>query len=232
MGTIVEQTLPVEIVRGVANTLSIALEDEDTGSSVTPLGIPAPTLQVKLGAEVLEEPTPTPGDPTTATLLAASTTDKTLGARVLLVWDLDGETYIQSGTLVRWKFHPTITDADLIADFPNLLTLGGLSNATTFRKRASEIIRRKLWKNAKRPELVLDAWALTDAHVFLTQALIGEFYYSALGDERWKDYADRKMDKFMAEWQGLSFKYDEDEDGHIGEGEVETTPGQSSLWLN
>lgn len=228
---IVEQVVPLEIVRGVNNALSITLEDEDTGVNVT-VAASADGVAVKLGTTTLESPTVTPGDPSTATLLAASTTDKTLGAKVLLVWDLDGVDYIQSGTLVRWAYSPNITDADITADFPNLLSLGGLTDAIAFRKKASQVIQRKLWKNGKRPELILDGWALTDAHVALTRSLIGTYYWASTGDERWKDYGESQMVKFQTEWEGLSFKYDEDEDGAIGDGEVETTPGQSSLWLN
>lgn len=92
-------------------------------------------------------------------------------------------------------------------------------------------IEDRLVQGGRRPELVMSPASFRLPHALLTLALIFEDLRSGAYD-RWEGMAQDYRKQFEARWSGLSFSYDEDEDGLIdGGAEPVKTSSQSSVWL-
>lgn len=168
----------------------------------------------------------TTGPPASYTVPAATTTGRALSAEWLAVWTLtiSGTDYVfqQPCYLVRRQLYPTITDTDLTRRHSDLDALRDTANMATFepyRVAAWERIQRQLIRRGNRPALILDSFALTDLHVAETLADLFRDFGSSLGDSRYTDMAAHYAEVAKAEWGSIVFRYDEDEDGTIDQGE-------------
>ena len=185
----------------------------------------AGTLKLYAGSElVLEDVNATGlGPPATYTVLAAVTADRAVSADWMFVWSLTiaGVVYLmrQPAYLVKHLLYPSITDDDLTDVHSGLDSLRDTAQMTSFepfRTLAWTRINRMLIKRGNRPALILDSWALTDLHVYMTLELIfNDFVSSISADSGYADQADRYAAKAASEWAGLVFRYDESEDGTI-----------------
>jgi hypothetical protein len=215
------RTTPRIIERDVAVALTLDVRDAaDAQKTAT-----AATIAIYIGSrELLAAVAVTSlGPPASYSLTAALTTSEALTDRWLEVWSMTigGAPYVfrQPGYLVRHAYQSVVTQADLVALYPNLADTsvlpGDLTDYSGFLDRAREFVERQLIKRGRRPHLIFDSFALVDAEVHLALHYIFTYFHSDLGDGRYKELADTHRDAFDAEWKSLSFRYDETEQGTI-----------------
>ena len=98
-----------------------------------------------------------------------------------------------TGYLCRHAYHPTLTDADLTRLHPDLASQRppGLTTYGGLIDEAQGWLERKLLQKGRRPELIFDAWALRDAHLYYTLNLIFRAFASSLGKGRYAEEATR-----------------------------------------
>ncbi len=236
--------LPSMIVRGTDQTLAVKWLQQEAAVP----GPTAGTFTLKQGSTVLLDAVPctTLGasfTPTSATydVLAATTTDQSLGSDYLEIWTLTAavgdvgsdETieFRRSAHLVLSALWPMVSDADLVARHRRLddMLPPGATDWAEYRELAWEILNRDLIKKGRRPELVLDSYALIDAHVYKSLELIFRDLSTLVGDGRFTEFALLYGEAYTNEWDVIQFRYDRNEDNAISPGELES--GSPSLWL-
>jgi len=234
--------LPSMIVKGADQTLAVKWSQQ----SEVALSPTAGTFTLKQGGKVLLDAVPctTLGaslTPTSATydLLAGATTGEALGSDYLEIWTLTAVVHAapitvefrRSATLVLSGLWPMVSDVDLVARHSRLddLLPPGEINWARYRELAWEILNRDLIKKGRRPELVLDSYALIDAHVYKSLELIFRDLSTLVGDGRYTEFAILYGEAYTAEWEVIQFRYDRNEDNAIDPGELES--GSPSLWL-
>jgi hypothetical protein len=232
--------LPSMIVKGADQTLAVKWLIVET--NVPPV---AGTFTLKQGGKVLVDAAPCTtlgGSFSSATydLLAADTSGESLGSDYLELWTLTGTThgfgtetvtFRRSATLVLSGLWPMVSDVDLVARHSRLddLLPPAETNWARYRELAWEILNRDLIKKGRRPSLILDSYALIDAHVFKTLELIFRDLSTLVGDGRYTEFAILYGEAYTAEWEVIQFRYDRNEDNAIDPGELES--GSPSLWL-
>ena len=184
---------------------------------------------------VIDDVVATHAATSTYSLLAAATADESLSTEWQEHWTLtiagSAHEFRRSIYLCRTVPYPSITDADLEdyhADILDHVDPG----ATTLERQRSKAwghIEKRLIRIGRRPELVLDAWELTDAHIFKTLEIFFRDSGQAVGDGRWDELSTLYADKFETEWRSINFRYDADEDGRIDEDENRAATGV--IWL-
>jgi hypothetical protein len=129
-----------------------------------------------------------------------------------------------TGYLCRHAYHPTLTDADLIRLHPDLASQRppGLTTYGGFLDEAEGWVQRKLLQKGRRPELIFDAWALRDAHLYYSLSLIFRAFASSLGRGRYAEEATRYEAMAMEELRSMKFRYDTAQTGTVD------TPQQES----
>jgi hypothetical protein len=232
---VVDQTLPAFWVRGADNTLTCSVySDEGTAQTAT-----AGTLSVYQGGTLLASPTVTPGTSPagSAALTAATTSSLQLGTTYREVWTLTiggtDYTFGRSAYLVRTLLYPVLTDSEFTSIYPNLLDMvgGTVTNLSGWRVKAWERLNRWLIGKGRRPELVLDSWALLDLHREWTRELLAEHLWSTTQDEYWHTMRDDAKVCREHEQGTLNLTYDADENGYDS-GDEERLSMQGALMLN
>lgn len=212
---------PRIVERGVAASLTADVRDAaDVQQTAT-----AATVTLYVGSKVLLAATAAAalGPPASYSLTAALTTDEALTDRWLELWAMtiggSPYTFRRTGYLVRHAYHSVVTQADLVALYPNLADTsvlpGDLDDYGDFLDRAREYIERQLLKKGRRAHLVFDAYALLDAEVHLALSYIFDYFQSDLGDGRYKELAEVHREQFAHEWKTAEFRYDETEIGTL-----------------
>jgi hypothetical protein len=200
------------------------------------------TVTLKQGSTVLldEVAATTIGGPTdsaTLDILAALTTDLSFSDTILELWTFTGGappfqvTARRSGHLVRSILYPLIHDSDLLARHQRLNDIRPptLNTFEPYRDTAWEVLNRDLIKQGRRPELILDSYAIIDMHIFKSLELIFRDAITFVGDGRYNDLAVMYAEKYTDEWQTVVFRYDRNENDAISDSELEAvTP---STWL-
>lgn len=223
-------------------------------SVVTSPDLTSGTFTLKQGSRVIIDAQPVsfafPGVSCSYTLTAADTQDLPFSDTMLEIWDLFGTiggednhvTVRKSGHLVRTLLWPMIQDSDLIARHSRILDLlpPGYGEFQKYRILAWEILNRDLIKQGRRPELILDSYALIDLHVYKSLELIFRDAITFVGDGRYNELADLYSEKYREEWLNVAFRYDRNEDDAIQDSELEAAspsvwlgeppPGWPSLW--
>jgi hypothetical protein len=236
--------LPSMIVRGSDQKLGVAWMLQETRVSPT-----AGTFTLKQGSKVIIDNVPcttlgTAVTPTSATydILGADTLSESLGSDYLEIWTLTPNPatahglgppveFRRSASLVLSALWPMVNDSDLVARHSRLddLLPPAETNWARYRELAWEILNRDLIKKGRRPELVLDSYALIDAHVYKSLELIFRDLSTLVGDGRYTEFAILYGEAYTAEWEVIQFRYDRNEDNAISPGELES--GSPSLWL-
>lgn len=222
--------IPRMVERNKAATLAIDVYNSAGGAKITSTAASA-TIVITVGNREIVNASATPnsgGSTAIYSLAAATTADEDLTDQWLEVWTItlsDGtiHTVRQVGYLVRHVLNPKILDADLI-DYHNDLDNvrpSGESDFSRYRDAAWRILNRDLIRKGRRPELVLDSWALVDLHISKTLEILFKDLTTYLGDGRYLDLADRYRDQYAEQWGSLVLKYDRDEDGTIDASEGE-----------
>lgn len=229
--------LPRMIKRGENQTLDVTWFENNTAVLGTVTGA---TLTLKQGSTVLLDNVAATsfGGPTysaTYDLLAATTTGLMFTDTMLEIWTLTtasgSVTARRSGHLVRTVLYPMVTDADLIARHARIEDIRPptLTNFSSYIDLAWEMINRDLLKKGRRPELVLDSYALIDMHVYKTLELIFRDATTFVGAGRYEDLADRYFEAYRDEWENVQFRYDRNENDALEDGEREAA--SPSIWL-
>ncbi len=202
------------------------------------------TVTLKQGSTVLLDAVAAttlggPGNSATLDILAALTTNLAFSDTMLELWTFQGlvsgipveVTARRSGHLVRSILHPHIQDSDLLARHQRLNDIRppGLASFQDYRNTAWEVLNRDLIKQGRRPELILDSYAIIDMHIFKSLELIFRDAITFVGDGRYNDLAAMYAEKYRDEWETVVFRYDRSQDDAISDSELEAaTP---STWL-
>lgn len=229
--------LPRMIKQGENNSLEIFWYEDDV--LITNV---SGTMTLKQGSKVIATPTVFTGSPdftATVSIGAGATDGLPYSDTMLEIWsltkviggDLKTVTVRHSGHLVRTLLHPMIIDADLQNRHARILDILPPSETSfeKYRNLAWEILNRDLIKQGRRPELVLDSYALIDMHVYKSLELIFRDAITFVGDGRYNELSDMYAEKYKEEWMNVSFRYDRSEDDAIQDSELESA--SPSIWL-
>lgn len=215
---------PRSVERGVSTTLTLTITDTLTGTVQTPS---AATVQIMDGAtEILAATAATTlgaGGYSCTYALSAATIPATirLTDQWLEIWTLTiggvAYTFRVTGYLCRHAYHPTLTDSDLTTLHPDLTSQRppGMTTYGGFIDEAQGWIERKLIQRGRRPELVFDAWALRDAHLYYSLSLIFRAFASSLGRGRYAEEATRYETMAHDELRAVKFRYDTAQTGTV-----------------
>ena len=227
-------TRPRSVERNRATTLTLTITDTLTGSVQTPS---AATVAIYDGSTVILDTTAATslgagGYSCTYALAAAtipesiSLTDRWLEVWTLTIGGID-HTFQVTGYLCRRAYHPTLTDADLITLHPDLSSQRppGLTTYGRYLDEAQGWVERKLIQRGRRPELVFDAWALRDAHLYYALGLIFRSFASSLGRGRYAEEADRYDALAHDEMRAAKFRYDIAQTGTVDSAAQESQNG-------
>lgn len=217
-------------------TESLTLDVYDDAG--TPQTASAATVTVYFnGADQVSSAAATVGGTVTATYSLADTvsdgTEPVDDYRETWLVTIDGEEYrfVVTGYIVRTKWVPSITDADLFALHPELcdqLCVG--KTYADYRTRAAERIQRELIAKGRRPWLVFDTWALLDAHVSLSLHYIFTAFAASTAAEHYQKLADRYGKQWHRRFGSVAFRYDNDETGVVNDG-AEQSSAQGPILL-
>ena len=155
---------------------------------------------------------------------------------MLEIWTLtnavgDVVTARRAGHLVRNILYPMVTDSDLIARHARIEDIRPptLPDFSTYIQTAWEMLNRDLIKRGRRPELVLDSYALIDMHIFKTLELVFKDATTYVGDGRYHELMTFYAASYREEWDIVQFHYDRGQDGAIDDAQREAVA--PSIWL-
>ena len=228
--------IPRMIERGSTQVLTLPVYGDDGTSAQTAT---SGTVSIYDGsAAIVEDQTVTVGPPASHTLAGSATADRGLSERLLEVWTLTisgtVHTLTRPAYLMRRVLTPTLIDADLVEYHSDILSLLDPDETTLEKPRTAawEFVQRKLIRNGRRPQLVIDSWQLRDLHAYRTLELFFRDAAASVGDGRYVELAREYAELTAAAWSEISFRYDADEDGYVGDQLDETTPGQGVVYLS
>jgi hypothetical protein len=230
-----------QIARGVDNALVIEL----TRAGLAELPASGTiTVYDAANTAIVDAAAVTPSSPGALyLLLAALTTNAQLGMGWRCEWRLtlgDGtiRTFVRAAALVRTRLHPPATPQDL---YDRVAGLAPSANMPISAKAATDYdrfldaawlqIERKLLAKGRRPWLITGSYALHEAHVLATLALIFEDFASRLNQAFAQQARDYRA-QFAAEWADIAFEYAPADDGVATGGADPTKAGTAtSVWL-
>lgn len=234
--------LPRMIKRGEDQSLDVTWWED--GSPIL-LTMASANVTIKHGSRIIvdDQPATTIGGTTSATYLLTSaiTAGLSLTDTMLEIWTLRGGivppgvpveiSARKSGHLVRTVLFPMIVDSDLFARHARLddIRPPSLVDFSGYIATAWEILNRDLLKKGRRPELVLDSYALVDAHLYKTLEIVFRDAITFVGDGRYNDLAMMYAADYAKEWDTVLFRYDRDEDDALSDAEREAA--RPSVWL-
>jgi hypothetical protein len=223
------------IERGATQTLTFPVyADDGTAAQTATSG----TVSIYDGSfAIVEDQSVTVGPPASYSLAGSATTDRGLSESLLEVWKLTigGTVYTltRPAYLVRREITPTLIDADLVEYHSDILSLLDPDETTLEKPRTAawEWVQRKLIRNGRRPQLVIDSWQLRDLHAYRTLELFFRDAAASVGDGRYVELAREYAEQAGAAWAELSFRYDADEDGFSDDSLDQTAPASGVLYL-
>lgn len=210
---------PAMYERGVAGTARLAIYKNQTGLAATSGTY---TLTDAGDNTILSVATSSDGADTTAAILSTDTTTAmSFSTRWRETWAVtvggEAKTFTRDAWLVRSALYPTATVDDLLRRHRGLTDLvdGGRSGIEDYGIEAWATINADLIKKGKRPNLIMESWALRSLHIFRWLALC---YTDAStrfdGDDRYAQLAEHYSGLADEEWtKNMRFEYDVDEDG-------------------
>lgn len=132
---------------------------------------------------------------------------------------------------VRALLYPVLDDNTLVQGHALLQQMGQAQNGFGgARAMAWGMLMRRFLQQDRWPDLILDSWALIDAHRHLARSIIFEGSETHLADARYLELADREKALYEEAWGRLRFGYDSDLDGVPSEAES-GTGAVSTVWL-
>ena len=224
MSLIARHQLPRIVERGVEQDITLDVYSSASVQQTATAG----SLTIKLGSVVLVDSrdlSASLGPPASTTLSSALTASASLSDAWLELWSLtiggQAYTFRRAGFLVRHAFYPTINDDDLTDRDGDLLNLvAGLETSLEkYRETARKKIERDLLRKGRRPWLIFDSYELSDAHIHLSLHYFYREQHTQANDSRYADAAQYHWDRYVAEFDAIAFRYDDDESGDIGSSE-------------
>lgn len=216
-------SLPVTIERGADSVLTLDLRDS-AGNVVIPSSV---SVSVRSGSEVLttiSADVSSAGE-VTADLPGDDTADWALTDSILLVWSatVDGTvyTYRVPGAVCLNAYESTLTADDVFSRYPALRAAVDASDVGTIITSTYGEVQRRIMERGRRPYLIIDRWAVADAHLELALWRVMAAADNALSDDRWARAAADHEEGFKSRWAALSFRYDLAESGDVGAAEPE-----------
>ena len=207
--------LPLAIERGADQTLTLDLRD---GEGVV-VGVSAASLVVRDGAAILDTFTADVDADGVAsvTLEPADSEDWPLTSDLLCEWSatVDGVVYRYriTGDVVRTAYQPTITADDVFDRYPAMRGAVRAADVAPLITSTSGEIERRLRSRGQRPYLILDRWAVHDAHLDLVIARVMDAADQSGSDDRWRRAAEKHAAAYEKAWGALNFRYDLPETG-------------------
>ena len=215
MRPINRHSLPVAIERGAEQVITLDLEDGEG----TIVGVSAASLIVRNGSTVLDTfnaDVDTDGV-ASVTLAESDTEDWPLTADLLCEWSatVDGVVYRYriTGDVVRTAYQPTITADDVFDRYPAMRAATEPADVAPLITSTSGEIERRLRSRGQRPYLILDRWAIHDAHLDLLIARVMDAADQSGSDDRWRRAAEKHAAAYEKAWGALNFRYDLPETG-------------------
>lgn len=207
--------LPLAVERGADQALTLDLRD---GEGVV-VGVSAASLVVRNGSAILDTFTADVDADGVAsvTLAAADSEGWPLTSDLLCEWSatVDGVVYRYriTGDVVRTAYQPTITADDVFDLYPALRAAIAAAYVATLITSTSGEIERRLRSRGQRPYLILDRWAVHDAHLDLLIARVMDAADQSGSDDRWRRAAEKHAAAYEKAWGALNFRYDLPETG-------------------
>lgn len=226
--------LPQFVQRGLLTTLGIDIFDDDG----THQDASAAFVTVKAGSRTIID-----NDSVNITLLgeitatipltAAQSVDESLSDRWIGIWTLTiggvvQPDFVRPIYLVRRVLQPVITDTDLEELHTDLQAIrpSNLQTYERYRVAAFTLLEKELIRAGRRPQLVIDAWALRDIHRYWTLELIfRDFSTSMQEGSQYRELAAEYRSLRQDEFSQSEFRYDFDEDGNIDDGRQQAAAG-------
>lgn len=148
----------------------------------------------------------------------------------LLMPDGVTHTFPRPAAVVRTRLYPVVSDADLLARYPDLgrLRPSSLASWQSYLDEAWTLILGRLYGLGNWPYLILDPWTLREPHLDLTLHLVFTAMHTGsagTGESRWTDLGRQHRLNFEHQWKRLRFRYDADQDGHVTEGDRRAAAG-------
>lgn len=227
--------LPYYLVRAAENVVRCPLEQDGallvptsgTGTLIDPAGAEVHTAALAVVDGVATYTIPSTALPATLPY----------GARWQIAFSLAaaGTTLAPRNPafLCRSELVPVVGDGDLYARQSALAPAreGVIHSEDGFQLKREEAwicLIGKLWQRGSVPHLIAEPSALRECHLTLTLALIYEDFATRL-NEAYGSAAAMWRQRFEAEFAGLSFLYDTDQDGVI---DTLKRPARSVIFLN
>lgn len=210
---------PAMYERGVAGTARLAIYKNQTAIAATSGTY---TLTDAGGTTILSGATSSDGFDTTATILSTDTTTAmSFSTRWRESWAVtvggEAKTFHRDAWLVRSVLYSTVTVDDLVSRHRNLIDLvdGGREAIEGYKIEAWKTVEGDLIKRGKRPNLIMESWALRSLETFRTLALCFTDASTRFdGDDRYSELAEHYTTLADEEWtKNMRFEYDADEDG-------------------
>jgi hypothetical protein len=232
--------LPCFIPKGGNKTFEISWFESGVFIGV---GISSAFFTLKQGSRVIVDRAvaTTIGGATTATydLVGTVTSELSLGDDFLIIWEINA-TYLgnpvvhkvrRAAHLVLTLLYPMVLASDLYSRHQRLVDIKppGIPDWTSYIDSAWEILNRDLIKKGRRPELILDSYALYDMHVYKSLELIFRDAITFVGDGRYNDLAGMYASQYIDEWDKVQFHYDRNENDAVDEEQEASSP---AIWLN
>ena len=161
----------------------------------------------------------------TVSLVALDTSGLDLDDRYLEEWVLtiSGEVYTfrREAALVRRVLYSVITEDDLEKVHSGLSAYLP-SKQTSWDDQIQEAfvqLQARLIGKGNRPNLIMGSWALRTVHLYWSLFLIAELL-RVESSGRWGQLAESWGGRVKAEWDSLTFSYDDGDDGVVNEDEA------------
>ena len=132
---------------------------------------------------------------------------------------------------VRRVLYPVVDDNAVVRG--NRLLSRMLEREGTFKDQRVEAwgkLLRRFLQQDRWPDLILDSYALRDAHIALTRHLIWRGTDPHMTDTGYPELAQEERENYEEEWARLRFTYDGDHDGNPSGGE-EGTGSNHVVWI-
>ena len=207
--------LPLAVERGADQALTLDLRD---GEGVV-VGVSAASLVVRNGAAILDtfNADVDADGVASVTLEPADSEDWPLTSDLLCEWSatVDGVVYRYriTGDVVRTAYQPTITADDVFDRYPAMRDAFKAPDVAPLITSTSGEIERRLRSRGQRPYLILDRWAVHDAHLDLLIARVMDAADHSGSDDRWRRAAEKHAAAYEKAWGALNFRYDLPETG-------------------
>lgn len=219
----VRVTVPDVLQSGRSN--AVALEVQHAGAVVTPdsgtftLYAQGQTAVVDAAAVVISGGVATytvPSAVLDTTVAGVDYGDGWLEEWTLSIGSVD-YTWTRPAALAKRPISPSLTDTDLLAEYPDLANYwgSGRTNAQTFITSAWQDIVRRWLREGGAWWPVASPYVFFEAHRELTLSKLWRYIGKSDGNEVFVDLSEKHGREYARQFQTIATQYDRDQDGRI-----------------